>query len=62
MKMDTFLFPLMIMITDHLFCILSKENKEIFRWIPPLDEIHKMAPEFIDGINSHRYYRSQHLC
>ena len=37
-----------------------KENKEIFRWIPPLDEIHKMAPEFIDGINSHRYYRSQH--
>ena len=36
-----------------------KENKEIFRWIPPLDEIHKMAPEFIDGINS-RYYRSQH--
>ena len=47
---------------DHLFCYTLKENKEIFRWIPPLDEIHKMAPEFIDGINSHDITDHNTLC
>ena len=36
------------------------ENKEVFRWIPPLDIIHSMAPNYTQGINSFRYYRSQH--
>ncbi len=37
-----------------------KEDKEIYRWIPPIKEIHDQAPDFKDGINSFRYYRSQH--
>ena len=35
------------------------EDKEIYRWIPPINKIHKLSANFTEGINSRRYYRSQ---
>ena len=35
------------------------EDKEIYRWIPPIKQINKLSANFTEGINSRRYYRSQ---
>jgi hypothetical protein len=37
-----------------------KQKKIVHTWIPPLDDIRKNSPDFIDGLNVTKFYRSQH--
>ncbi len=37
-----------------------KEQKYLYSWEPPLKEIHKKSPNFVDGLNVSRFYRTLH--
>ena len=37
-----------------------KMQKIIYSWKPPIDEIRKKNPNFIEGLNVKKFYRSQH--
>ena len=37
-----------------------KEQKYLYSWKPPLKQIHKESPNYIDGLNIKRFYRTMH--
>ncbi len=45
---------------SYVYLLDVESKKKIYEWRPPLKEIYKLAPKFVDGINTPRYYRSQH--
>ena len=45
---------------SYVFLFDPKNNKILHKWKAPLSEVYKLAPGYIDGINTSRYYRSQH--
>lgn len=45
---------------SHIYLLDIENKKKIYEWRPPLNQIYKRAPNFTEGINTPRYYRSQH--
>tara|TARA_Y100000590_G_C15735849_1_gene1018506 strand:+ start:2630 stop:3961 length:1332 start_codon:yes stop_codon:yes gene_type:complete len=37
-----------------------KEQKYLYSWKPPLEQIQKKSPNFIDGLNVKKFYRTMH--
>ncbi len=37
-----------------------KDQKDLYSWKPPIKDIHSATPNFIDGLNVKKFYRSQH--